>query len=117
MSGVIAFTNGQVCIDGRLEGGSVFVDSETGYIVRKSDQSIIDTIDLRGQILAPAFMELQTNGCAGVHFTDYKTSRDYQANLEKVSRYLVTRGVGAFWVTIPTVSTEVFRKVDRFHVV
>ena len=117
MSDVIAFVNGQICINGRLEGGSVFIDSETGYIVEKSDHKVIDTVDLRGRILAPAFMELQTNGCVGVHFTDYKTSRNYQANLEKVSRYLVTRGVGAFWVTIPTVSTEVFKKVDRFYVV
>ena len=116
MSGVVAFINGQICIDGRLQDGHVFVDCDTGYIVEKSERIIVNTIDLQGRILAPAFMELQTNGCAGVHFTEYKDSQSYRTNVEKVSRYLVTRGVGAFWATIPTVSPEIFKKVDHFLV-
>ncbi len=91
----------------------IFVDRDTGLISRGPASAIdaMETIDLENRILAPAFLELQTNGCVGVHFTQYTCDEEYLANLEKVGRWMATKGVGGWWATIPTVSKEVYRKV------
>lgn len=50
-------------------------------------------------------------GVLGFHFTYFEGEDSYRAELEKVSRYLLFKGVTAFWCTIPTVSTETVKKV------
>ncbi|MCJ1372414.1 hypothetical protein MMC20_003638 [Loxospora ochrophaea] len=94
------------------EGSRLFVDRDTGRIVDEPLSTIpYEVRDLKGLILAPAFLELQTNGCAGVHFTVFEDASTYHENLRMVSKYLATTGVGAFLATIPTVSSDVFSKV------
>ncbi|KAI4198686.1 MAG: hypothetical protein LQ346_002706 [Caloplaca aetnensis] len=90
----------------------IFVDRDTGLISRSppSATDAIETIDLQNRILAPAFLELQTNGCVGVHFTQYTCDEEYLADLEKVGRWMATKGVGGWWATVPTVGKEVYRK-------
>lgn len=119
------FTNGRVCIHGGLKNVAVYVDTETGLIIKdpglpeghpSSRYSVQDwvrmmPVDLKNRILAPAFIELQTNGCLGVHFTQYTDGAAYQKNIEKVSKYLVESGVASFYVTLPTVEPVVFKKV------
>lgn len=50
-------------------------------------------------------------GVIGFHFTHYRDDDTYRAELEKVSRYLVSKGVTAFWCTLPTVSADNVKKV------
>ena len=75
---------------------NLYVDVDAGIILGQPDHEPLDVVDLKGLVLAPAFLELHTNGCLGVHFTHYEDDRSYQENLEKVSRYFLSQGVGAF---------------------
>ena len=56
-------------------------------------------------------LTVESQGILGFHFTHYQDDDTYQAQLEKVSKYLVSKGVTAFWCTIPTVSVEEWKKV------
>ena len=100
-----------VCRDGRLQEGSLHFNTTTGLIVDGPSDMPESVQDLEGNIVAPAFLELQTNGCAGFHFTQFQGPVEYQRNLRNISSYLKTKGVGSFWATIPTVSAEIFQKV------
>ncbi len=111
-NGIKAFVNGRVCVRGKELRKSVFVDLDDGLIVSDSTAKLMETVDLNGHFLAPSFLELQTNGCLGVHFTNFKDSQTYQENLKNISRHLVTQGVGSFYVTLPTISSAVFKKVS-----
>ncbi|KAL8830662.1 MAG: hypothetical protein Q9170_005635 [Blastenia crenularia] len=109
---ILVFTNARVCYHGTLlPPQSVFVNRSTGFIISPPKTSDYESIDLRNRILAPAFLELQTNGCAGVHFTNYSNDEEYLGNLERVSRWMVKRGVGGWWATVPTVEASVYRKM------
>lgn len=112
MPKIVAFINGCLCLHGKLVESSFFIDRITGFIVSEPHVQADEIIDLKGQVIAPAYIELQTNGCVGVHFTHFENPVAYQSNLKKVSEYMITRGVGAFWATVPTVSSDVFQKVS-----
>ena len=126
MARLKAFRHGRVCYHGELRDVTVFVDTESGLIIRDpnderhslpylysvEDREEMEEINLHNQVLAPAFIELQTNGALGMHFTQFKDEKSYQENLERVSRYLVESGVATFYVTLPTVGSEVFKKVS-----
>lgn len=109
-----AFLNGKVCLDGRFVEETVYVDEGTGLIILKPDEMPEDFVDLKGAMLCPAFIELQTNGALGFHFTNDEDEATYHANLHRISRHYVTQGVGSFYVTLPTVHTSVFKKVQKF---
>lgn len=112
MPNIVAFVEGDVCMGGKLHRRSLYVSTESGCIVDGRLAKDYEIHNLHGQIIAPAFLELQTNGCAGFHFTNFENSESYRERLENVSRFLVTCGVGSFWATIPTVSTKVFKNVS-----
>jgi hypothetical protein len=113
MANMIGFFNGYICRGGKLREESLHVDLDTGFIVDAPFRPVNLTYDLHGHILAPAFLELQTNGCTGFHFTNTSDAESYTQNLGKVSKYLITTGVGSFWATIPTVSSNVFQTVSK----
>lgn len=118
MAPILALTNGRVCYHGTFQNFPVYVDTSTGLIIplpppTSNIESETQTVDLQGRILAPAFLELQTNGALGVHFTQFDGAETYSQNLERVSRWLVEKGVGSWWVTLPTVKGDIFRKVSR----
>ncbi|KAI4114993.1 MAG: hypothetical protein LQ345_004317, partial [Seirophora villosa] len=109
---IVAFTNARICRHGALLPPScLYFDTAEGLIVPPPDSTEVETIDLQNRILAPAFLELQTNGCIGVHFTSHRNDEEYVENLEKVSKWMVTKGVGGWWATVPTVGKDVYRKV------
>ena len=95
---------------------SIYVDEETGMIVQQPAEMPTDFVDLKDNVLAPAYLELQTNGSLGFHFTAFKDPHVYQEDLGKTSRHLVKQGVAGFYVTLPTVHRDVFTKVPRLHV-
>lgn len=71
----------------------------------------METIDLQGAILAPGFIELQTNGALGFHFAHEKPPSEYKAGVEKLAKYLPSTGVTGFFPTVPTVPARVFQHV------
>lgn len=108
--------NTRICCNGSLiDKDELCVNGLTGLfensLTNSSGEMDLETIDLENRIIAPAFIELQINGCFGVHFTNFEDEGTYGANLEMVSRYLVQKGVGGFYVTLPTVKADVFKKV------
>lgn len=111
MPKITAFINGYLCLRGKLDENSFFINRATGLIFSEPQDRPDEVVDLNGKVIAPAYIELQTNGCVGVHFTHYEDPLAYQTNLKKVSEYMVSRGVGGFWATVPTVSSDVFQKV------
>lgn len=111
MSKIKAFINGRVCLQGKELNETVYVDGDTGMIIRQPAEMPTEFVDLKGRLLAPAFLELQTNGCLGFHFTHFSDAKNYGNSLDRVSRHLITQGVGAFFVTLPTVHRNVFQKV------
>ncbi|KAL8772468.1 MAG: hypothetical protein Q9209_002420 [Squamulea sp. 1 TL-2023] len=107
--------NARICYNGSLiYRDELYLDSNTGCFRPSPTHSHtrdFRTIDMGNRIIAPAFIELQTNGCLGMHFTNFDDERSYDENLEKVSKYLVQKGVGGFYVTLPTVEAAVFKKI------
>jgi len=106
------FTNARICRNGSLVSGERFVVShETGTISRSDAPVTGAVVDLQGQILAPGFVELQTNGLRGFHFTHFEERQSYKRQLDEVAHYLPQTGVTAFYATIPTVHSDQFKKV------
>lgn len=60
--------------------------------------------------MAPGFLELQTNGAYGFHFTHFTDEEAYQANVHELAKRLPEHGVTGFYPTIPTVTKDVFQK-------
>ena len=109
----IVFTNCRVCEGGRLVHRNLAVSNETGRIVDGTWSSSSDesTVDLDGAIIAPGLIELQTNGMRGFHFTHFEDEQSYAQKVEEVARYLPSTGCTSFYATIPTVSSDDFKKV------
>lgn len=111
MTRVRAFVQGRVCLGGKQVEKSLYVDTDTGLLIEKPQGPVSEQVDLKGCFLAPALLELQINGAIGFHFTKFVDARSYQENLSRVSKHLLKSGVGAFYVTLPTVSPDVLEKV------
>ena len=63
--------------------------------------------------MAPGFLDLQTNGMGGVHFTNLgrgQGSHD-EESLPKVARMELQAGVTGFWATVPTVSQSRWKEI------
>ncbi|KAK4944979.1 hypothetical protein LTR10_015656 [Elasticomyces elasticus] len=107
------FLNARLCIDGQLVSGKTLTVSD-GIITSIEDTSTVDNheaIDLNGAILSPGFLELQTNGLRGFHFTHFDDKATYSKKLEEVARYLPQTGVTGFYPTIPTVHSDEFKRI------
>ena len=113
MENIIGFENGLLCIRGNLVRSILYVDLHTGYIVDEPRARPKVICNMKGHIIAPAYLELQTNGCSGFHFTQFQEPDIYEENLRKVSSYLLTTGVGGFWATLPTISVDLFKTVGN----
>lgn len=97
---------------GKLIEDQLVVSDDTGLILPRTGYIGGDAVDLEEGIIAPGFLELQTNGLLGFHFTHFTDEEQYAAEIDKAAKYLVTQGVTGFWGTIPTVSSEEFKKVS-----
>ncbi|KAF2760575.1 Metallo-dependent hydrolase [Pseudovirgaria hyperparasitica] len=105
------FTNCRYCLNGKLVDDRLVVSGDSGTILNTTGYIGGDIIDLDDAIIAPGFLELHTNGVHGFHFTHYEDSNQYQSRLNDTARYYATQGVTGFWATIPTVSSENFKKI------
>ncbi|EME88312.1 carbohydrate esterase family 9 protein [Pseudocercospora fijiensis CIRAD86] len=112
MPSVVCFRNARLCVDGQLHPQAQFdVDTSTGKIIERSQHPDHITIDLKNAIVAPGFLELQTNGSRGFHFTHFTDAETYTENLTRVAEYLPRTGVTAFYPTVPTVASQDFKKI------
>ncbi|KAK0260768.1 hypothetical protein LTS09_004543 [Friedmanniomyces endolithicus] len=110
------FINARLCIDGQLVNGKTLTISDGKIASIESaplatDTSSEEVIDLEGFILSPGFIEIQTNGLRGFHFTHFDDEASYSQKLEEVARYLPQTGVTGFYPTIPTVHSDELKKI------
>jgi N-acetylglucosamine-6-phosphate deacetylase len=108
---ITVFTNCRVCEGGRLLHKDLAVSDDRGRIVDGTPTSGHNTVDLGGAIIGPGLIELQTNGMRGFHFTHFEDGQSYAQKIEDVARYLPSTGCTSFYATIPTVSSDDFKKV------
>lgn len=106
-----SFSTCRICKDGKLVQENLSFSNETGLFVKSDGYISTDAIDLHGKIIAPGFIELQTNGMRGFHFTHYDDEESYAKKLDEVAKYLPSQGVTGLYVTIPTVASDDFKKV------
>jgi len=105
-------TNCRLCKNGSLTEGERLVFSEdSGEFLQETGYIGGEIIDLDDGIIAPGFLELQTNGVNGFHFTHFESQEQYTKRLEDTAKFYLSQGVTAFWVTIPTVAEDVYKKV------
>ncbi|KAL8710296.1 MAG: hypothetical protein Q9220_005066 [cf. Caloplaca sp. 1 TL-2023] len=126
MRTIIRLTNYRLIHNGTLHSNSqdLCIDTSTGLIINDplsesnptfntsyDISTTIKPVNLHNNILAPAYLELQFNGALGVHFTHFWNEGVYAKNLESVSKWIVSKGVGSWWATLPTIASEQFEKV------
>lgn len=113
MSGtIVTFANARLCVGGELVDKPLTIDCESGTILSNDGEQHSEVVDLKGGIIAPGFIELQTNGMRGFHFTHFEDHQSYAKKVDDVAQYLPSTGVTSFYATIPTVSSDEFKKVS-----
>ena len=109
------FTNCQVCVAGELIPQDLYFSPETGLITPNYyyRSEGVEKTDLGGAIVAPGFLDLQTNGMSGIHFTHLGID-DEASDAKKISQIAkkeIQSGVTAFWATVPTVEQKQWQEV------
>ncbi|KAI0980813.1 hypothetical protein GJ496_011480 [Pomphorhynchus laevis] len=102
--------NGQEIKDNLMVLNQRVVDGQNIFYKEKRTADI--TIDCKGCMLCPGFIDLQINGGYGVDFSD--VSVDITAAVQLVAKNLVKTGVTAFCPTIISSSRDTYRKVFCF---
>lgn len=120
---IVRFTNCQLCDDGKLSPGDLFVDTSSGKIIlRPADSSNVQTIDLKGSILAPGFIDIQNNGIYGLNFSALNSSstasdiKQFAAFYKDCMAKYLTTGVTALCPTITSNFHDVYQKVLPIYV-
>lgn len=113
------FTNCHLCDHGKLYYNTdLYVDNDSGKIVEEPNaKDQIETVDLKGNILAPGFMDIQNNGLFGLNFSSLNansTPEDVQGFRnhyhDAMAKYLTT-GVTSLCPTVTSNFPEVYEKV------
>ncbi|PIB01737.1 putative N-acetylglucosamine-6-phosphate deacetylase [Cercospora beticola] len=105
-------SNARLCRSGVLiDNEKLVISTETGKILPNTVHDEGNIIDLAGAIIAPGYLELQTNGVRGFHFTHFENKTKYAEKLDEASRFLATTGVTGFYPTIPTVPVQHYHKL------
>lgn len=116
MENCITLINCRLCIGGQLHPANLVFNEAGGRTSIRDvyhDRNRIwgKPMDMKNRVVAPGYLELQTNGVNGFHFTHFENEEQYIEKLAETARYYATVGVTGFYVTIPTVGTEVYKKV------
>ena len=103
-------------MSGELVAQDLYFSTEQGTITPNYyyRQEGIERIDLNGKIVAPGYLDLQTNGMNGVHFTHLAQDdnpEDDEQRLQSVSDMEASHGITGFWATVPTVDKHQWKKV------
>lgn len=111
---MVILTNVRLCRNGRLTDGEDLAFSPgTGQFLEPAQHGASERLDMGGAIVAPGFLELQTNGMRGFHFTHFDDEDAYAGKLREASTYLPQTGVTGYYPTIPTVHSDEFKKVRQ----
>ena len=115
MSSIIQFINCRQCVGGILVPSPLTIDSRSGRIISNSPiPPDTQLIDCNNGIIAPGYIELQTNGALGFHFAHFQGPDSYQKGVRRLAEYLPSTGVTGFYPTVPTVAPGVFKRVLPF---
>jgi hypothetical protein len=113
------FTNCHLCLHGELVPQDLYFSPDTGLITPNYYYRTegVERIDLGGAVVAPGFLDLQTNGMAGLHFTELGrvgggAREDVDGELGSIARREVEVGVTGWWATVPTVEEGRWREVS-----
>lgn len=115
---MLHFINARLCDEGKLQYGDLYVDPTLGTIVASAPPDTkVTTIDLKGQILAPGFIDIQNNGVYGLNFsllggasTDAEIRQFEQTYDDVMAKYLAT-GVTLLCPTVTLSFPDVYAKV------
>ena len=120
------FINARLLLrDGSLNKGELIVDSSTGIILEvnlDSQQPVQETkyvqahtVDCRGMILSPGFIDIQLNGAYGIDFSNGGcTDKSDGLSIDdvfKVANSLCQSGVTSFCPTMVSSSRETYKRV------
>ena len=106
------FVNCRLCVGGEIiEGKQLVASEQTGTFLPRKGYIGGEIVDVEDNIIAPGYLELQTNGMLGFHFTHFENEKQYEKELSKAAKHLVGKGVTGFWATIPTVEPGLYKKV------
>ncbi|CAH2351497.1 hypothetical protein CLIB1423_03S07624 [[Candida] railenensis] len=112
----IHFKNALLCDNAQLVHGDLWVDLETGKIVRPNPGAPHKTIDLNLSILAPGFIDVQINGIYGLNFSnlnssDPKAIKEYQTHYKDAMTKYLSTGVTSLCPTVTSNFPEVYENV------
>lgn len=115
---MLRFTNGRLCDHGKLVSRDLYVDKALGRIVSKSEaKGPVQTIDLKGKIVAPGYIDIQNNGIYGLNFlalnsksSDSDVARFKAFYRDCMTKFLAT-GVTSLCPTVTSNFPEVYKKV------
>ncbi|KAF2636524.1 Metallo-dependent hydrolase [Massarina eburnea CBS 473.64] len=105
------FTNARYILDGDIVEDHLVISDESGLILKREGYIGGEAVDLDGNIIAPGFLELHTNGANAFHFTHFEDAKSYAGKVDGIARYYATQGVTGFWATLATVKTDEFQKI------
>lgn len=108
------FINCGKCSHGSLDISPLTINEDGMIIDNQFCDADAEVVDLKDSIIAPGFIELQINGALGFHFANYLDPTSYHDGVQKLSQYLPSTGVTAFYPTVPTVRPDVFHNVLPF---
>lgn len=123
---MLRLVNCSTCQSGKLEQNSeLYVDVENGIFVDFQTYSQAQThevVDLKGQIVAPGYIDIQNNGVYGVNFSLLKTDATeiqrsiFEARYRDVMAKYLRTGVTAMCPTMTSTKSEIYHHmVPIFH--
>ncbi|KAG6857184.1 hypothetical protein H0H87_008249 [Tephrocybe sp. NHM501043] len=117
-NGLVCFTN---CLvpqeDGSLVEQDVWFDERRGTILdaQKTFFSRRErpgrTVDLRGNILSPGFIDIQLNGAYNFDFSVYDSDESYREGMKMVAERIIETGVTSLLPTLITQDKALYPKI------
>lgn len=115
---MLRLTNCHLCDKGTIYDGDLYIDTKSGKIVSPPNSTRkVTTIDLKGKIVAPGYIDIQNNGIYGLNFsalnetsTDNDISEFRAFYKDVMAKYLKT-GVTSLCPTVTSSFPEVYQKV------
>jgi len=116
---VTKFTNGYLCDNGVLVKQDLYIDDATHRIIdRPVDSSVVTSVvDLKNQILAPGYLDIQNNGIYGVNFSNLSSNStatdvaNFKAKYHDAMHKYLSTGVTAICPTVTSNFPDVYPKV------
>lgn len=117
---ITAFKNGEIISGGRIVAKELYIDGISGHILDgfefpEGERVVEDTtVDLRGRILCPGFIDVQFNGALNVDLSCVPSNGDvdsFKNDIHVMNQRLLRTGVTSYLATMTSQKPEVYRKV------